>query len=305
MALPLIDLADASPGAQASQAAAIDAALCESGFFAIRGHGVAPALRTSAFDAAHSFFALPQPTKERWHVNRWPLQRGFDPIGWQALDVSRPPDLKESFYLGMESVGPNQWPDEALVPGFQVACDAYSAAMLTLARRLMGLFALALGLPTDHFDGFMQDPICTTRLLHYPPQPADAMPGQLGCGAHSDWGALTLLTQDESGGLQVQSGDGWLDVPPLHEVPGGAYVVNVGDLMQRWTNDRWPSTLHRVINRHSGRDRWSIAYFFDLDAEAVIEPLPGCVSAARPARYGAITPREHLAEMYRRTTVVS
>ena len=91
----------------------------------------------------------------------------------------------------------------------------------------------------------------------------------------------------------------WLDVEPMPE----AYVVNVGDLMQRWTNDRWPSTPHRVINRCSGRDRWSIAYFFDLDGEASIEPLPTCVSADNPPRYAPITPAAHLAEMYRRTTV--
>ena len=94
---------------------------------------------------------------------------------------------------------------------------------------------------------------------------------------------------------------GWTDVPPLP----GAYVVNVGDMTQRWTNDRWRSTVHRVVNRHGGRERWSIAYFFDLDAEASVEPLPTCVSAARPARYGPLTAGEHLAEMYRRTTVTA
>ena len=148
----------------------------------------------------------------------------------------------------------------------------------------------------------MHHPTCTTRLLHYPPQPADAAPGQIGCGAHTDWGALTLLAQDDAGGLQVRpAGGDWIDIAPRAD----AYVVNVGDMMQRWTNDRWVSTIHRVINRFAGRDRWSIAYFFDLDAEARIEPLPACVSADRPARYGALTAGEHLAEMYRRTTVVS
>lgn len=298
MALPLIDLARGHP---AEQAAAIDRALRQAGFFAITGHGVDEGLRAAAFDAAHRFFALPQATKESWHVDRWPLKRGFDPIGWQALDVSQPPDIKESFYLGVEAIGPNQWPDEALVPGFRQVCNDYADAMLRLARRLMGLFERALGLPAGHFDTYMHHPTCTTRLLHYPPQPAQALPGQIGCGAHTDWGALTLLTQDEAGGLQVQSQGQWLDVPPLP----GAYIVNVGDMMQRWTNDRWPSTLHRVINRHGGRDRWSIAYFFDLDAEASIEPLATCVSAAEPARYGPITAGEHLVEMYRRTTVAA
>ena len=164
----------------------------------------------------------------------------------------------------------------------------------------MGLYAQALGLPPGGFDDSMRHPHCTLRLLHYPPQPATPAPGQIGCGAHTDWGALTLLAQDDAGGLQVCLPDGqWLDVPPRPD----ALIVNAGDMMPRWTNDRWRSSLHRVINRHAGRDRWSIAYFFDLDPEAQIAPLPGCVSAERPARYAPITAGAHLAEMYRRTTV--
>jgi isopenicillin N synthase-like dioxygenase len=308
--VPLIDLAGATPDRLALR---IDAALRESGFFAIAGHGVPAATVAAAFDAGQRFFALAQPTKERWHINRWALKRGFDPIGWQALDPGQPPDLKESFYLGEEHIGPNQWPDEALVPGFGAAMSAYAGAMQALARRLMGLFETALGLPGGHFGRFMQHPTCTTRLLHYPPQPASALEGQIGCGAHTDWGALTLLAQDDTGGLQVQLADGtWLDVPPAP----GTFVVNVGDMMQRWTNDRWLSTVHRVINRGRapgaagegqnlalGRDRYSIAYFFDLDAEAVITPLASCVSEHNPSKYTPITAGEHLVEMYRRTTV--
>lgn len=293
--IPVLDLGTVRP-------AQIDAALREAGFFAISGHGVAPAVVDAAFDAGHRFFALGEADKKRWHIDGWPLKRGFDPVGWQSLDPGNPPDVKESFYLGVEAIGPNQWPDETLVPGFRAAMTAYSAAMDGLAVRLMGLFEAALGLPAGHFDSFMRHPTCTTRLLHYPPQPAVAAPGQIGCGAHTDWGALTLLAQDDAGGLQVQRVDGsWIDITPLP----GAFVVNVGDMMPRWTNDRWRSTMHRVINKRSGRDRWSIAYFFDLDAEASITPLPVCVSESNPARYGPITAGEHLAEMYRRTTVAA
>lgn len=297
MSLPLIDLAAVSPAAAART---IDEALVRDGFFAVAGHGVQAEVVAAAFDASQRFFALAEADKRRWHIDGWPLKRGFDPIGWQSLDPGMPPDVKESFYLGVEAIGPNQWPDEARVPGFRAALTAYSAAMEALARRLMALFEAAIGLPAGHFDGFMRQPTCTTRLLHYPPQPAQAAPGQIGCGAHTDWGALTLLAQDDAGGLQVQRADGgWLDVPPQP----GVFVVNVGDMMQRWTNDRWRSTVHRVINRHSGRDRCSIAYFFDLDAEAVITPLAACTSAERPPRYAPITAGEHLVEMYRRTTV--
>ena len=306
MTIPLLDLgADDAP----SLARRVDEGLSRDGFLAVANHGVPAAVVAAAFDAGHRFFALPEADKRRWHIDGWaarapgwhgaPLKRGFDPIGWQALDPGQPPDVKESFYLGVEAIGPNPWPDEALVPGFRAAMEAYSAACEGLARRLMALFGAALGLAPGHFDGFMRHPTCTTRLLHYPPQPAQPAPGQIGCGAHTDWGALTLLAQDDAGGLQVQSADGrWFDVPPLP----GAFVVNIGDLMSRWTNDRWRSTPHRVVNR-SGRERFSIAYFFDLDAEAVIVPLEACTSATNPPRHGPITAGEHLVEMYRRTTV--
>jgi isopenicillin N synthase-like dioxygenase len=297
MGVPVVDLAAGQP---AEQAAAIDAALREHGFFAVLNHGIDAAVVGAAFDAGRRFFALAEADKRRWHIDQWPLKRGFDPVGWQALDPSQPPDIKESFYLGVEAIGPNQWPHEALVPGFRAAMEAYSAACDTLARRLMGLYERALSLPTGHFDGFMRQPTCTTRLLHYPPQPEVVAPGQIGCGAHTDWGALTLLAQDDAGGLQVQGTDGtWTDVTPIP----GAFVVNIGDLMARWTHDRWRSTMHRVVNRVAGRERYSIAYFFDLDAEAVILPLPGCVPAGETPRYGPITAGEHLVEMYRRTTV--
>ncbi len=320
MKIPLIDLAAEPPAALAQR---IHTALCTAGFFGITGHGVPLPTVEAAFAASRRFFDLPLSEKSRWHVDQGSIavsddekigdtkpnakpnaKRGFDPIGWQALDPLQPPDMKESFYLGQPLHGANQWPDEALVPGFRLACEDYAAAMHNLAQRLMVLFELCLGLPAGHFNSFMQAPMCTTRLLHYPPQPTAAAPGQIGCGAHTDWGALTLLAQDDAGGLQVQAADGdgaWIDIPP---VPG-AFVVNIGDMMQRWTNDRWLSTMHRVINQYAGRDRWSIAYFFDLDVEARIEPLATCVSAERPARYAPLTAGEHLADMYRRTTVVA
>ena len=312
MNIPVIDL---SKGSEDELATRIGEALQTAGFFSIVGHGIPNAVFDDAFAASRRFFSLPEPIKSRWHVDQSKHKHGFDPIGWQSLDVGQPPDIKESFYLGVErgpdhrlvkmgveNQGPNQWPDESLVPGFQTACNTYSAAMLAVVLRLMSLCGAALKLPAGHFDGFMRDPTCTTRLLHYPPQPTTAATGQIGCGAHTDWGALTLLAQDDAGGLQVQTLEGeWMDIAP---VPYGL-VINAGDMMQRWTNDHWRSTMHRVINRISGRDRYSIAYFFDLDHFASIEPLPGCVSAGRPARYAPVTAGEHLIEMYRRTTVAA
>ena len=281
MSVPLIDLS-AAPDTVLAQH--IDAALRESGFFAVAGHGVPQPVVDAAFDASHRFFALAEHDKARWYIDGWPIKRGFDPIGWQSLDVGMPPDVKESFYMGNTSLGPNQWPDEALVPGFRAACEAYSQAMHRVALRLMALFAQALGMAPHAFDGYMRDPTCTTRLLHYPPQPATAAPGQIGCGAHTDWGALTLLAQDDAGGLQVQRADGsWLDVPP---VPG-ALVVNTGDMMPRWTNDRWRSTMHRV-QVPAGR-RQSIAFFHNANWDAVIDCLPTCLAEGDLPKYAPIT----------------
>jgi len=175
--IPVIDLAAGTP---ATQAAAIDAALREHGFYAVVNHGVPAALVNAAFDAGHRFFALEEAVKRQWHVDHWPLKRGFDPIGWQALDPSMPPDVKESFYLGVETVGPNQWPDEALLPGFRTACNAYSAAVQGLALRLMGLYEIALGLPTGFFDGFMQD----QRPLAFDAAPGDQQDQRQGSLVH-------------------------------------------------------------------------------------------------------------------------
>ena len=253
----------------------------------------------AAFDAGRRFFALPEDSKARWHIDRWPLRRGFDPVGWQSLDPAQPPDLKESFYLGVESHRPEPVARGRRLPGPQ-ALEAYSAAMDALARRLMGLFEQALGLAGRPLRPSCATPpaprgCCTTRRT----RPGGAA-RQIGCGAHTDWGALTLLAQDDAGGLQVQRGDAetasWLDVTPIP----GSFVVNAGDMTQRFTNDRWRSTVHRVVQ---GRERWSIAYFFDLDAEASVEPLACCTSADDPPRYGALTAGEHLEAMYRQTTV--
>lgn len=306
-ALPIIDLADA-----AGLPARIDQACRTHGFFYLVGHGLAPSLPSAAFDVARRFFMLDEATKARWHIERSAHRRGFDPVGWQALEPGQPGDLKESFYLGVDrgpqdplvlagtpNQGPNQWPDEALVPGFQRATQAFEQALNALSRRLLSLMAEGLGLPATYFDAFLRDPMPVLRLLHYPEQPPSEQlaPGQIGCGAHTDWGSVTLLAQDDAGGLQVQGADGrWFDVPPL----AGSLVVNLGDMMARWTNDRYRSTPHRVFNP-TGRDRLSIAYFFDMDYHAEVTALPGCFSDTNPPRYPPTTAGQHIIEMYERT----
>lgn len=308
--LPIIDLAPSFQSEAGALAVArrIDAVCRESGFFYVVGHGVPASLRASVFEASRQFFGQDDAVKRRWGSALSPVRRGFDAIGHQALDNGKPADLLEGFNLGMEfdptdplgekapRRGPNQWPDEQAAPGLRDNATAYMDALLGLSRHLMGLIALGLGLPRDHFETHMRHPVPSMRLLHYPPQPAVSEPDQFGCGAHTDWGALTLLAQDNNGGLQVLDAAGtWHEVPPVPD----SFVVNLGDLMSRWTNDAYRSTMHRVINRVSGRDRYSIPYFFDIDYFARVSALPGCHSATNPPRYAEITAGEHHQEKMR------
>ena len=136
------------------------------------------------------------------------------------------------------------------------------------------------------------------RLLHYPPQPANPLPDEKGCGAHTDWGCLTLLWQDSNGGLQVHSGGEWIDAPPI----AGTYVVNIGDMFARWTNDMYRSTLHRVINR-SGQERYSMPFFFEGSPGHPVSALPGVVKPGQAPRYAPTTVSDHLTEMYRLTMI--
>ena len=200
---------------------------------------------------------------------------------------------------GVPNQGPNQWPDEALVPGFRATTNAYAQAMASLGRQVLSLLAESLSLPASYFDAFLTNPMPVLRLLHYPPSDRPLQQGQVGSGAHTDWGSVTLLAQDEVGGLQVKLGDFWVDAPPVPD----SFVVNLGDMMQRWSNDRWRSNLHRVLPQAPGQHRYSVAYFYDMDYHAVVSALPGCFDAANPPKYPPITAGQHIVEMYEKTSL--
>jgi isopenicillin N synthase-like dioxygenase len=164
--------------------------------------------------------------------------------------------------------------------------------------RLLALIALSLELPEDWFCAYYDLPVTTLRLLKYPPQPASAAANQLGAGAHTDWGGITLLAQDSSGGLEVRNAAGdWIEATPIP----GTLVINLGDLMSRWTNGLYNSNMHRVKNNKSGADRYSIPYFYGPRPDAVIEPMPTCLSADNPPRFATCTAAEHVNEMFRRS----
>ncbi len=314
-ALPLIDISGLhSPKPQVGHSivAAIRDACLSKGFFYITNHGIAPSLIAAVLQESRNFFALPLIERLRIRRECSICNRGYEPMGGQDLEQTGTPDLKEAFYLGVElpegdprvvarkvNHGPNQWPRG--LPAFRSVMEDYFALVLDLSVRLMGAVALSLDLPEDYFAGFCTDPVALLRPLHYPPQPTNGAPDEKGCGAHTDWGAITLLLQDDAGGLQIRDPvHGWLHAPPIP----GAFVVNIGDLIARWTNDRYHSTEHRVINL-SGRDRYSVPFFFDGNPDYVVACLPGCSEPDNPPRYRPTTVAEHTDAMHRATFVAA
>jgi len=311
LAIPVVDvsgLADRDPDVRLSTAAALGRACEDVGFLSVVGHGIPQGVIDDAFATARRFFALPLERKAVTTLTDGVLNRGYDGVASQQLDPDAgAADLKEVWDIGLDLPGdhplvaagtpmhgPNPWPDD--MRWFRAPVEAFYDAARALTERLLAGMALALGLDEHAFRPFHRVPIATMRLLHYPPRPTELLEGQLGAGAHTDWGAVTVLAQDDVGGLQVLDRDGttWVDVPPMP----GAFVVNIGDLMARWTNDRYRSTVHRVVPPE-GRDRYSVVFFMDLDHHATIEVLPTCVPAGELPRYGPTTAGEHLLAKFR------
>lgn len=300
--IPIIDvspLAGASEAATAEVAAQIGAACREIGFFYVTGHSVSPELMGAAFEASASFFGQDEATKKEVLYTA-SGNRGYVPMKGEALDPTRPADLKEAFNIGLElpaddpeiAVGrmfraANLWPGMA---GFRDTMLAYFGACHDLGRALHRAFAIDLDLGPEFFEDKLDRPMAVLRLLHYPPAAASSEEGQLGAGEHTDYGCVTLLATDGVGGLEVRNRAGdWLKAP---HVPG-AFVCNIGDCLMRWTNDIYVSTPHRVVSP-AGQERYSIAFFLDPNPDADIACLPGCASPERPARYAPIRGDEFL-----------
>ena len=298
--VPVIDLAPARAAAadRLRVAAAIDAACREIGFFAIDGHGVPARVVDELRAVAHAFFAMPREDKLAARHPVAGTNRGYHPVGGEALssanDAPAPPDLKEFFHVGPVDVGsdayytsaegrrhfaPNVWP--AAPPDFERAATVYYRAMSELVRSLMRLAALALSVDETFFDDKVDRSVGTMRLNYYPAQARLPTPGQLRAGAHTDYGGFTILSgEDVPGGLQVRTRDGrWVDVATTPT----RFVVNIGDLLMRWTNDRWLSNMHRVVNPPAGdgRPRLSIAFFNHPNYDVTIE----CLASQGPARH--------------------
>jgi isopenicillin N synthase-like dioxygenase len=291
--LPIVDIASfptASPARRELVASLVARALSERGFMYLAGHGIDPALLARAFDAARRLFALPDAVKARLAYTDVAANFGFQGIEVESLDPHSLPDLKEAFTMRnvLGRAGDAlRWPDD----DFRDCALALYREGLGAALRLLSVLAANLGLPADFFAERHRGENVTLRFLHYPAGLPRRAGSQLGAGAHTDYGSITLLFQDDVGGLELRGAAGqWLLAPP---VPGVA-VVNTGDLMEHWTNGRFRSTVHRVRPVTGSRDRYSIALFVDPDTDVEVDCFASCVSAARPAAYAPITAGEHI-----------
>ena len=308
--IPVVDFEPFLKGDLAARrqvAATIGRACREVGFFYVKNHGVPAELIERTRAEMKRFFDQPMDAKLRISVKRSKNHRGYFGWGEENLDPAKQKiagDLKEGVNIGRDLGpedpdvmagtplhGPNQWPDG--LPGWREQMSRHYTVMQALGARILAAFALALELPETYFDPMIRKPMTTLRLLHYPPQQGQITEAQLGCGAHTDFGCFTMLWQDEVGGLQVRNGAGeWVDATPMP----GTFVLNVGDMMARWTNDRFASTFHRVINA-SGRERYSMPYFFDPDFRADVSCLPTCLAPGETPRYPPTTGGQHLLDM--------
>ena len=290
-----------------------DRACSEIGFLVIEGHGVSQDLIRDMYKVSHKFFMLPYWEKM---ANKMPSDRyrGYTAFGNEtlalSLDNETPYDLKESYSCGPFNVeydeyhfgpdgerffAPNIWPNHLVE--MQEVWEKYYSEMENLASRLMKIFANALKLPEDWFQNKIDKQIANFSAIHYPPQTKMPIEGQLRGGEHTDYGSLTIVhTNSDIGGLEVFcKGVGWIPVPYMRD----AFIINLGDLMAEWTNDRWVSTLHRVANPPSGNEshsKTSLCFFHQPNYDSVIECIPTCFNADHPPRYDSITSGLHVTQ---------
>src|ERR1700722_9484140 len=300
--LPIIDLGSSGGADGASLArivAEVGAACRDVGFFYVVNHGIDPRLIAKAFTQSHDFFALPVADKRKLAIETIGGNRGYSGLLHEALDPARGPDMKEAFNVGLELAADdpdllagkpfrslNAWPG---LPDFRETLLSYYDTCAALGARLHRAFAGDLRLSRDFFDDKFDRPMATLRLLHYPASPRTAA-APTGAGEHTDYGNLTLLATDDVGGLEVRTrARKWIEAP----VVPGAFIVNIGDCLMRWTNDVYVSTPHRVVNR-SARERYSIAFFYDPNPDAVVETIPSCVGEGEVGRYPPILAADYL-----------
>ena len=280
-------------------------ACTEVGFLYIKNHGIARRAIEDLFSASREFFFLDDSAKRKIDIANSSFSRGYIPMYGEKNNEHSKGDVKETFdmaidigendpdYLaGNPLYGPNQWPDE--LPQFKATMNCYFAEISALCEKIYRAFALSLGLPENYFGAMNQKPLDILRLLRYPPQPVVDDADQIGTGAHSDFDCFTVLYQDPTGGLQVLNSAGeWIDAPPIE----GTFLINVGDMLERWTNGLFVSTIHRVINR-AQTERYSSVFFAAPSYSTEIACLPSCCSEKNPAKYPSISAGDYIVSRY-------
>lgn len=258
------------------------------GFFYVKNHGVPDVVIAQARATADRFYNLPEEIKCKYNVMKSKRHKGYVPVGGLSADPTIV-DLQEGYEIGLELpeddpdylagnalLGPNIWPEE--MPEFRRDIYRYFEESMALGKRLYRLFALSLDIPEDFFEPMIAKPCAQLRILYYPD--TDRKEAKIGIGSHTDYESFTLLWQSEAG-LQVQNRAGeWIEAPPIE----GTFIINIGDMMMRWTNDLFVSTPHRVVNT-SGKKRYSMALFFAANHDTIVECLPTCMSENNPPKY--------------------
>ncbi len=298
--LPIISLAglrSADPERRRATAQALGRACRETGFFYVKDHGVAEAIRDRAFACARELFALPAPQKEQLSIRRSPHNRGYIAMADERLNPRAGADMKEAFNIGTDLPedhpdvlagkpfrGVNFWPS---IPGWRASALSYFNQCLELGRLIHRGLSLDLGLEETFFDQYLTQPIATLRMLRYPPAAGKTDRIDGAAGTHTDYGNITLLATDEVAGLEVLNRNGeWMQAPSIP----GTFVCNIGDCLMRWSNDVYQSTPHRV--RPPEQERYSIAFFLEVDPDATVDPrdtLPD-----QTPRYPPVTCAEYL-----------
>jgi isopenicillin N synthase-like dioxygenase len=307
--IPILDLApllQGKPGALEALGAQLRRAFTEVGFYFVRNTGVPQALVDAAFTAAARFHA--QPLEEKLSIPFSMHNQGYLPFRgnttrMNAVDGIKKPNANEAVFFKRELPPDhpdvlagkrfrplNQWP--ANLPGFREVALDYARAMEGLGRRLVPIYAAALGLPHDWFDDKFREPMFTLRMTHYPQQEPTAPADEWGLAPHADTSFMTILAQNKVPGLSIRLPDGrWIDAPALE----GTFLVNGGMMLRRWTNHVFLATPHRVTNR-SGQERYAIPFFMDCDYDAVMAPIPTCMTPDNPPRYPPFTYLEFMTE---------
>ncbi|XVF52575.1 hypothetical protein PTKIN_Ptkin05aG0029300 [Pterospermum kingtungense] len=300
--LPIIDLSSQD---KLSTANSIRQACLDHGFFYLVNHGVEEELLKKVFEQSKKFFSLPLEEKTKFAVKN---QRGYKAMYAEKLDTSlnAKGDSKEIFDVGpVEENELNQWPSEEHLSSWRSTMEAYHKQMLSAATELVSLIALALNLDEDFFKklGAFDEPVAFLRLLHYPGNVGSSREEIYGASAHSDYGMVTLLLTDGVPGLQVCRDKSkqprvWEDVPSL----SGAFIVNIGDMMERWTNCLFRSTLHRVMPTG---EHYSVAFFLSPSKDCIVECLESCCSESCPPRFPPIRNSDYLEQRFRLTAMAS